>query len=391
MLVMRKFGLFLLLMGCFHVSTAQYTELINSRRPGFSDSPFSIGTNVLQVESGLFYENQNARTFGVSSIGTDIMVRYGRFFERLEVNLNLAFQHDKITFVAPTSSDIKRTGLSQLTIGAKYLVYMAKYKEKKRNIRSWKAKNKYDWKRLIPSVGIYAGANLPITKNYIGGNFPRLVDDVLSPKIALYTQNDFTDRFVFLMNFIADRIGSGNKENSYILTGTYTLNDKFSVFAEHQGIFKDNDIPNDFQFGGGAAYLISKDMQVDASIRRIKDRDGSTFLVSAGFAWRILDKHKDSYKMVDSEGNETKKEKKGNFFSRLFGKKKDKKQRKVKKIKAKKRKIKELKPKKSKKQKREEKEAKKKAKSQKKQQKKKAKDYNKNYEPPKDNSVDDNN
>ena len=388
---MRKIGLFLLLMCCSYISSAQYTELINSRRPGFSDSPYSIGTNVLQLESGLFYENQDTRVFGVNSIGTDIMLRYGRFFERLEMNLNLTFQHDKVTFTNPLSNDISRTGLSQFTIGAKYLVYMPKYKKKKRNIRSWKAKEKFDWKRLIPSVGVYAGANFPITKNYIGGNILQYVDGTFSPKIALYTQNDLTDKFVFLMNLIADKIGSGNQENSYILTGTYTFNENLSFFAEHQGIFKDNNIPNDFQFGGGAAYLLSKDMQVDASIRRIKDRDGSTFLVSAGFAWRIFDKHKDQFKLIDSEGNVTEDKKEGNFFSRLFGKKKNKKQRKVKKVKAKKRKIKELKPKKSKKQKREEKATRKKVKGEKKKKRKKKKDYNKNYEPPKDNSVDDNN
>ena len=37
--------------------TAQYTEVINSRRPGFSDSPYSVGTKVYQVEGGLFYKD----------------------------------------------------------------------------------------------------------------------------------------------------------------------------------------------------------------------------------------------------------------------------------------------------------------------------------------------
>jgi len=243
--------------------------------------------------------------------------------------------------------------------------------------------------KLIPSVAVYAGANIPITKNYIAGNIHQYIDDSFSPKFAIYTQNDLTDKFVFLMNLIMDRIGSGQKENSYILTGTYTLNDKLSVFAEHQGIFKDNDIPNDYQFGGGVAYLLTKNMQVDTSVRAISDRDGSTTLISAGFAWR-LDKHQDKFKTVGADGEVTKNKKEGNFFSRLIGNKKDKKQRKVKSVKAKKRKIKELKPKKSKKQKRAEKEAKKKAKEARKKEKKKVKDYDKNYDPTKNDSVDDN-
>ncbi len=387
---MRKIGVFLFLIGCFHMGSAQYTELINSRRPGFSDSPFSVGTHVLQIESGLFYENQNTTDYKIKSLGTDIMVRYGRFFEKLELNLNLAFQHDNLNFDNPLTDDMKRTGLSQLTVGAKYLVYMSKFKDKSKEIRSWKAKTKFDWKRLIPSVGVYAGANVPITKNFIGGNFPQYIEDSFSPKIALYTQNDITDRFVFLMNLIMDKIGSGHKENSYILTGTYTLDNKFSVFAEHQGIFKDNDIPNDFQFGGGVAYLLSKDMQVDASVRAISDRDGSTFLFGAGFSWR-LDKHEDQFKLIGSNGDLTDKKKEGNFFSRLLGKNKTaKQQRDVKTVKAKKRKVKKLKPKKSKKQIREEKEAKKRLKESKKRQKKEKRDYNKNYEPPKKDPPNDN-
>lgn len=382
---MRKVWLFIIFLGCFHTISAQYTELINSRRPGFTDSPFSVGTDVLQFEGGLFYENQSNNIDDVKSIGTDVMVRYGKFFEKLEINLNLSFQNDKVSYTNPLLEDTKRLGLTQLTVGAKYLVYMPKYKDRSKEIRSWKKKTAFDWKRLIPAVGVYAGANIPITKQYIGGNFGQFVSLGFSPKIAIYTQNDFTDRFIFLMNFIADRIGTDYKENSYILTGTYTLNEKWSIFAEHQGIFKGDAIPNDYQFGGGAAYLFSKNMQIDASVRSISDRDGSTLLVGAGLAWR-MDKHNDKFKLIDSDGNLTEKEREGGFFKRLFAGKKVKKQRKVKKVKAKKRKIKVNKP--SKKDKKIEKEKKKKEKEAKKKKKKEKKDNKKNYQPPKKNDSD---
>ena len=391
---MKNFLLFLFVIVVFQTTNAQYTEVINSRRPGFTDSPFSVGTDVLQFESGLFYEKTKDKTNNLktSSIGTDVMVRYGKFFEKLEMNLNLAFQYDNINFDNPLNDDLSQLGLSQLTVGGKYLVYMSKFKDKSKEIRSWKAKNKYDYKRLVPSVAVYAGVNVPITKNYVRySNIPpRFVKDKFSPKIALYTQNNFSDKFVFLMNFIMDRIGSGVKENSYILTGTYSVNDKISVFGEHQGIFKDVNIPNDFQFGLGAAYLLSKDKQVDLSVRRIGDRSSSTFLVSAGFAWRI-DKHNDKFKLLGSDGKAVDDDKKG-FFGRLFSKKtKDEKLRKVKKVKAKKRKIKKIEaPKKTKAEKRRQKEELKKLKKEQKESKKKNNkkkdEYNKNYEPPKNDS-----
>lgn len=382
---MKNFLLFLLFVVIFQTTNAQYTEVINSRRPGFTDSPFSVGTDVLQFENGLFYETIKDKTnqLNTSSIGTDIMVRYGKFLEKLEINLNLQLQYDNIKFDDDAIDDLSRFGLSQLTIGGKYLVYMSKFKDKSKEIRSWKAKQKYDTKRFIPSVAVYAGVNVPITKNYVRGNFPGFVDDKFSPKVAIYTQNDFSDRFVFLMNLIMDKIGSGQKENSYILTGTYSINDRFSAFAEHQGIFKDENIPNDFQFGLGAAYLMAKDKQVDLSLRRISDRDGSAFLVSAGFAWRI-DKHNDKFKLLGADGKVVDDDRKG-FFGRLFGKKtKDEKLRKVKPVKAKKRKIKKLEaPKKTKAEKRRQKEELKRLKKEQKKNKKKKDEYNKNYEPPK--------
>jgi len=385
-LFMKNFLLLLLFLVVFQTTNAQYTEVINSRRPGFTDSPFSVGTDVLQFESGLFYQKitDNTNNLNASSIGTDIMIRYGKFFEKLEINLNLAFQNDNINFDDPLIDDLSRIGLSQLTVGGKYLVYMSKFKDKSREIRSWKAKNKYDWKRLIPSVAVYAGANIPVTKNYVRGNTPGFINGKFSPRVAIYTQNDFSDRFVFLLNLVMDKIGSGQKENSYILTGTYSISDKISIFAEHQGIFKDENIPNDFQFGLGTAYLLAKDKQVDLSLRRISDSDGSAFLVSAGFAWRI-DKHKDKFKLLGSDGKAAEDDDKKGFFKRLFGKKtKNEKLRKVKKVKAKKRKIKKIAaPKTSKAEKRRQKAELKKLKKEQKESKKKKKNLDKNYEPPK--------
>jgi len=36
---------------------AQYTNIINSNRPGFSESPYSVGTRVYQLETSLFYRS----------------------------------------------------------------------------------------------------------------------------------------------------------------------------------------------------------------------------------------------------------------------------------------------------------------------------------------------
>lgn len=392
---MRKIWVFLFLIGCFHIGSAQYTELINSRRPGFSDSPFSVGTNVYQVEAGLFYKNignylfkdpelQVASRYSSEIIGTDLSFRVGKFLDKLELDLDMALVYESRDYLQPEVITRSKLGLSKLTIGAKYLVYMPTYTDKSKEIRSWKKRNSFDKKRLIPAVGVYAGLNT----NFLSELHKN--PDGISPRFAIFTQNNLSGKLIVLTNFIADNMFTAYTEYSFIATTTYTLSEKISVFGEGQ-VFQRKDVPNDYQFGIGGAYLWNKDMQLDGSARFIKDERGDhTFLVGLGFSWR-LDKHEDQFKLIGSDGNVTKDKKEGNFFSRLIGKnKKARQQRDVKTVKAKKRKIKELKPKKSKKQIRDEKEAKKKAKEAKKKAKKAAKDYNKNYEPPKKDPPNDN-
>ncbi len=54
---MKKIIILLLFFYSFFSVTAQYTKIINSKRPGFSESPYGIGTKVFQVETGGFYQN----------------------------------------------------------------------------------------------------------------------------------------------------------------------------------------------------------------------------------------------------------------------------------------------------------------------------------------------
>ncbi len=399
---MQKIGLFLFFIFCFQLSFAQYTELINSKRPGFSDSPYSVGTGVYQIEAGFFYKNvgnylywdqknqQNIR-YKSKSFGTDITLRTSQFFERLELDLDLAFVSENRDYLKPTVHQESALGLSKLTFGIKYMVYSPTYTDKTKEIRSWKKRHSYDWKRLLPAVGVYAGLNT----NFLSDLHKN--PDGMSPRIAIFTQNDLSNKFVLLTNFIADKLFTDESENSFIITATYSLTEKIAIFGEGQGFLRKN-VPNDFQFGAGGAYLLNKNLQVDASFRFISDERGDdTFLAGAGLSWR-LDRHKDKFKTVDSEGKVIKHKKEGGgIFSRLFNKK-NKKQRKVKKVKARKQKIKKLKPKMTKAQKRLEKEEKKNAKAAKKdakaaekQKRKEADDFNKNYEPPKEDELNDNN
>jgi len=64
---------------------AQYTDVINSNRPGNSMSAFSVGKTVIQVESGLNYINEKHDLLEYTANGyrADLTTRYGFFREQL--------------------------------------------------------------------------------------------------------------------------------------------------------------------------------------------------------------------------------------------------------------------------------------------------------------------
>ena len=329
--MMKKFLYIIVLFFGFQLVNAQYTEIINSKRPGFSESPYGVGTKVLQLEAGVFY-NKRAYTelFDTSkSLGTNLFLRYGAFSERLEFNADFAFQQDERVFYNFIPSYYYNvSGISKLRFGVKYLIHNQKYTDKSKEVHSWKKRTAFDMKRLIPSVGVYVGVN----PNFISKDFK---EDGVSLKGAVLLQNDISSRFVVLTNLIVDNILLKNKmEFGYILTATYAVNTKWSIFGENQGVFSKYK-NNEFQFGAGTAYLLNNNVQFDISARSDFFADKLNYYLALGGSWR-LDRHTEEHKSEDVLQGE----KQGSFFSRLFKKKGRGKHKKVKKIKSRKRKIK---------------------------------------------------
>ncbi|HFS68199.1 MAG TPA: transporter, partial [Flavobacteriia bacterium] len=289
----KNLFLFALFFG-FQILTAQYTEIINSKRPGFSESPYGVGTKVFQVEAGAFYHKRAYnQLFDTSkSFGSSLFLRYGIFSEKLEFNLDFAYQQDERVFYNVIPSYFYNVnGISKLRFGVKYLIHNQKYTDKSKEVRSWKKRTAFDMKRLIPSVGVYVGVN----PNFIGKDFK---EDGVSLKGAVLLQNDISSRFVILTNLIADKILLKNKtEFGYILTATYAVSTKWSIFGENQGVFskyKDNE----FQFGAGTAYLLNNNVQFDISARSDFFADKTNYYLSLGGSWR-LDRHRKTKKSED--------------------------------------------------------------------------------------------
>ena len=291
---------------------SQYTEVINSNRPGVSQSAFAVGPGVIQFEAGpyILKEEHTPLRYDVSGFGIDFAARYGLLLEELEINLQGTYQNDTKTY---NSSSIpfedKRSNFKNFTLGAKYMVYdpYRKAGEDKPNIYSWKANQKFKWKSLIPAVAVYAGAN------YDTKNNPYVAPDVegFSPKVAIITQNNFNGGWVFVMNLVKDRIGSDYSDFQYILTLTHSFNPKWVIFVEAQGIKSDFYADNLFRFGG--AYLWSKDFQLDTALTFNTKDTPSVFSVNFGASYRLYcyrDKEVDNGNSAKEEGKRQSRNKK---------------------------------------------------------------------------------
>jgi len=296
----------------------QHTDEINSNRPGESMSAFAVGKTVFQVESGVFgiTENHNLLKYDANGFGVDVELRYGAFLENLEFIADVQYLYE--TFTYPMQVD-DRADFKQSVLGAKYLIYDPnKGYKREADIYSWKANHKFDWHQLIPAVAVFGGANFTGKDN----PFYWRSKSEISPKAALILQNHLGDgSWVFVANIIYNYITTDYPSLSYIVTLTKGINQHWSAFAENQGI--KSDFYSDAIVRGGAAYLINKNLQVDASISTNFKDTPSILYGGVGLSWRYDGRYKEVHllskeeKQAEEMAKQSKTKKKG---FRLFKK-----------------------------------------------------------------------
>lgn len=276
---------------------AQYTDVINSNRPGLSVSAYAVGKNVIQLEAGLFYEQSDHQLLNTESTiwGTDISLRYGLLFEQLELNYEGSYQNQNLTFLNLGTSE-NLTDFSRNRVGLKYLIY-DRYKSEERNkpnLYSWRANNVFQLKNLIPSVSIYGGATFNLGENpfYVG-------DPTVSYRGMVATQSKLTPRFVLITNIAYDRISTDFPELSYLVSLSHAFpNPKWSAFIENQGIQSDR--YSDILLRGGVAHLLTEDLQVDFNLGASFKNTPSRIFVTTGASYRF-DLHTDKAIAIDKQ------------------------------------------------------------------------------------------
>ena len=337
----KLFAFVLLFSGLF--SFSQYTEVINSNRPGSSHGAFSVGVNVLQFETGISgqtLKHSNLNNSQIEGLNFNYVFRYGFLNEKLEVFLDGNIITRNIldnNYMDDYYTDFTETIIGKQTIGFKYL-FFDPYKNKKwhgENVYSWNANRKIKLTDFIPAMSAIAGSNFnfddriqyddlffnvrqPVHPDLLNDGIMRRVnfyqpEQTLSPFVGIATQHHFKGRWVVVNNFfyelgLKNSTFPNNAESSeyskinYLFTITYNLqNPRWSIFGEFQ-TFK-NKIYSDDLFKFGIANLISKNSQVDLNFGGSFKTTPSYTYINVGFSQRF-DWHRD----ISEEEKQAKKE-----------------------------------------------------------------------------------
>ena len=287
----------------------QHTDQINSNRPGETMSAYAVGKSVIQIETGVYgiKQNHSLLNYDANGFGVDATMRWGLFMEKLELIVDIQYQNETYTSLLNKTAiaDFKQT-----VLGAKYLIYDPfKNYEKKVNIYSWKANRAFNWHQLIPAISGFVGVNYSAENNpYALSNRNPTVSRYpaqFSPKAMLITQNHFGDgRWVLVSNITADYIGTDFPSYGYAITLTRGFNNKWSGFVENQGL--KSDLYADAIVRGGTAYLLNKDMQIDASISTSLKDTPSALYGGIGFSWRYDANYQEVRINIDNKDSDKK-------------------------------------------------------------------------------------
>ena len=179
-----RWCIFLIILSAFSTK-AQYTDQINSNRPGASIGAFAVGKNVIQAEAGLAFRNFTHAGYNNSTFNGGVgflSLRWGFLLEILELTYEGQYLSGSLNSkLYSQATQYRQSGFLQNFIGIKYLLFDPFKKEKQANVYSWKANNGFKLKDLIPAVSLTLGGNVsfeqnnPFPYNNVFGNLYRPV------------------------------------------------------------------------------------------------------------------------------------------------------------------------------------------------------------------------
>jgi len=255
---MNKGFCLLILSTCSLWTPAQTSEVIRSSRPGQSFTPFSVGKNVFQIQSGVNFNgfdetNSNEDGNGVFFVA---LARYG-ITETIEIRSEFQFNRDQTNMGADKEV---LDGFSAWNIGMRFNVL-----------------NPEDVSK--PALGFQVDLSI----NSISSDFN---PDHITPRILLLHSQALNPWLGLTTNWgVAWNGNDATPRGFYTVAFTFAVGDKWAVLAENYGEIEDSDF--DTQFDTGLAYLVNNDLQLDLGMGYGKNDEATDYFVDAGISIRF--------------------------------------------------------------------------------------------------------
>lgn len=254
---MKSVTYLIVLSSCSLGLLAQSSDIIRSSRPGQSFTPYTVGEDAFQIQSGINFN-------GFDDSGSDdgdgfFFIALGRYgiSETIEVRTEFQINRDQVM-----SAGEKETfnGLSAWTIGVRFNIL-----------------NPDDATK--PALGFQFDLNT----NAASSDFK---SEYIAPKIILLHSQALNPWLGLTTNWGV--AWNGNDEiprGFYTLAFTFALSDKWAVLAENYGEVEDSDF--DTRFDTGLAYLVNNDLQLDLGMGYGKNDNASDYFIDAGVSIRF--------------------------------------------------------------------------------------------------------
>lgn len=268
---------------------AQYTDYINSSKPGKAETAYPVGTNVLQFENNLGFGDfkQRGENIDQKYLKNELTIRYGKFTESLEIKADIEYFNIRNK---PIGNNSSINGLKKVSLGAKYKILKplpVPIKKQRKHKKSWNAT--YDFKRRIaPTISVMVNVNLPFSNPQLNGRDTSL-------GIGIIAQNNFTPYWTIINQFSSDFIGSDRAEVNYSLSNTYNFSSYFSVFGEFNYLLTPNYSYPSFLLGMACA--INNDFQIHGYTGFTPFKETSELQLNVGLSYRI-DNHVDKWAKI---------------------------------------------------------------------------------------------
>jgi hypothetical protein len=308
------------------VVSSQYTPIINSNRPGFTQGAFSVGPGVYQLEFGASYRQDRFASLAdakSTGAGLTLDLRTGLILQNLELIYRVDYQSDQISFNnASGRLTYNRAGTKKNTLGFKLLLFdpFRNAEWYKPNTKSYKANRGIRAVDLIPAVSLYLGSELSLGNIYPYGEpfspvfnllSPALEQNQISGEVMLITQNHFLNNFVLVTNWGKRYLGCPYEQNYMSSSLMIPIKKKLLGFVEQVSL--NSELSTDVLLTVGAVYLFNENIQVDAFLSHTFKNTPSMFAAGIGVSYRI-DRYNDNG--IPHEIKELRKRRKKNRIDR---------------------------------------------------------------------------